>query len=1007
MTLTLIQRLERIRVRSAELEYWRSRETVQIDGWTFDGEAIAMGAAWPRSNGTVHFAATAKLPGHWPLEEARLSLDLGGESLITITDEAGNEKRLGLDPYHREFPLPSRTISIASETVARLPFGEPVRGPKLERAALIWLDAAVDNLWLLMRQICEAVDILEQHDVVPHLLDIAEDTLRGLEWPSATAAYVARTAPAPMQQKIWQLPPLATSPEGLNQAERASVISAYESALARLKKLRERFPPQGEIALTGHAHIDLAWLWPYGETRRKMRRTFHTALSLMEQSSDFRFNQSTAHYYAQIAEDDPELLERIIERARDGQWETVGGMWVEPDTNMPTGESLSRQILYGQRYFEKTFDVRHSVCWLPDCFGFSAALPQLLRQGGMNSFFTIKVNWSETNKFPSDLFWWEGLDGSRVLTHTFDNPMQGYNGFVRPDCFVPTWRNFKDKDKHTTTLLAVGYGDGGGGVTPEMIAREEQLRLFPALPEARWTKVHDFFSGAHEAAEETRLATWRGEIYLELHRATLTSQSVVKRLHRKAERSLITAETLFGLAHLMGAEKPRSMEHQWRFVLKNEFHDILPGSSIAEVYVDAAQELEAVISAGKTAQTKAMEAIAAQLPSGAGDNVLVVNPSLSARPLQLTLPDGRMISSDAVIAPLGIAVVDPTTLELASGLSVGREHLENAVLKVTLAKNGSIASIVHKPSGREALEDGGNRLFVYPVDKPRNWDAWDVEEDYAARGEEITALDSLEVVENGPHRVAIRIVRTWRHSRITQILSLGANARRLDIETVLDWHDRRAFLRTETSVAVRNARATCECAYGVVERPTHSNTSWDAAMFEAPAHRFADLSEPGFGVAILNDAKYGHSMRGNVLGLSLLRSPVYPDPLADEGEQTFTYALMPHEGTWYEGGVRQEAEDLNQPLLALPVAGLATGNWQPLGASGIDAALSAVKPAEEGDGLIVRVYEPAGRRGAFELKLPANWRNQGTVSILEEPMADTPKTGLKPFEVKSWRISAV
>ncbi|MBB3393594.1 glycoside hydrolase family 38 C-terminal domain-containing protein [Rhizobium sp. BK060] len=1005
MTLTLLQRLERIRARSAELEYWRSRETVQIDGWTFGGEPIAIGAPWPRSDGTVHFAATAKLPGHWPLEDARLWLDLGGESLITITDEAGNEKRLGLDPYHREFLLPSRNVQIASETVARLPFGEPVRGPKLERAALIWLDTAVDKLWLLLRQICEAVDILEQHEVVPHLLDIAEDTMRGLEWPSATTAYVARTAPSPMQQKIWQLPPLEVSPEGLNQAERASVVFAYETLLARLKRLRERFPPQGEIALTGHAHIDLAWLWPYGETRRKMRRTFHTALSLMEQSSDFRFNQSTAHYYAQIAQDDPTLLGRIIERAREGQWETVGGMWVEPDTNMPTGESLSRQILYGQRYFEKTFGVRHSVCWLPDCFGFSGALPQLLRQGGMNSFFTIKVNWSETNKFPSDLFWWEGLDGSRVLTHTFDNPMHGYNGFVRPDCFVPTWRNFKDKDKHDTTLLAVGYGDGGGGVTPEMIVREEQLRAFPTLPKARWTKVHDFFKGAHERATEKDLATWRGEIYLELHRATLTSQSVVKRLHRKAERSLITAETLFGLAHLMGADRPRSMEPEWRVVLKNEFHDILPGSSIAEVYVDAANELESVIAAGNTAQTKAMEAIAGQLPAGTGDNVLVVNPSLSARPLRLTLPDGKAVSCEAMIAPLGIAVVAPQALQPAPGLSVSSEHLENAVLKVTLAKNGSIASLVHKATGREALEGGGNRLFVYPVDKPRNWDAWDVEEDYAQRAEEITALDSLEVIENGPHRVAIRIVRTWRHSRITQVLSLGANARRLDIETELDWHDRRAFLRTETSVAVRNGRATCECAYGVVERPTHSNTSWDAAMFEAPAHRFADLSEPGFGVAILNDAKYGHSVRGNVLGLSLLRSPIYPDPLADEGVQTFTYALMPHEGTWYDGGIREEAEDLNQPLLAAPVAGRAIGNWQPLGATGIDAALSAVKAAEEGDGLIVRVYEPAGRRGAFELKLPSNWRNQGAVSILEEPMSETPATGLKPFEVKSWRIS--
>ncbi|CCM78668.1 alpha-mannosidase [Rhizobium mesoamericanum] len=1005
MTLTLPQRLERIRVRSAELEYWRSRETVQIDSWTFDGEPIAIGAPWSRSDGTVHFAATAKVPDRWPLEDARLLLDLGGESLITVTDEAGNERRLGLDPYHREFLLPSRKVKIASETVARLPFGEPVRGPKLECAALIWLDTAVNDLWLLLRQICEAVDILEQHEVVAHLLDLAEDSMRGLEWPSASAAYVARTASSPMQQKIWRLPPLEASPEGLNQAERASVVSAYETLLTRLKTLRERFPPQGEIALTGHAHIDLAWLWPYGETRRKMRRTFHTALSLMEQSSDFRFNQSTAHYYAQIAEDDPPLLERIVERAREGQWETIGGMWVEPDTNMPTGESLSRQILYGQRYFEKTFGVRHSVCWLPDCFGFSGALPQLLRQGGMNSFFTIKVNWSETNKFPSDLFWWEGLDGSRVLSHTFDNPMHGYNGFVRPDCFVPTWRNFRDKDKHHTTLLAVGYGDGGGGVTPEMIVREKQLRVFPTLPKARWTKVHDFFNEAHEAATRKDLAVWRGEIYLELHRATLTSQSVVKRLHRKAERSLITAETLFGLACLLGGERAKSMEPQWRVVLKNEFHDILPGSSIAEVYVDAANELETVIAEAKAAQTSAMEAIAAQLSPGPGDNVLVVNPSLSARPLGLMLPGGRTVSSETMIAPLGIAVVGPEALLPAPGLSVSRNHLENAILKVSLAKNGSIASIVHKASGREALEGGGNRLFVYPVDKPRNWDAWDIEEDYAARGEEITALDSLEVIENGPHRAAIRIVRTWRHSRITQVLSLGANSRRLDIETELDWHDRRTFLRTETSVAVRNARATFECAYGVVERPTHSNTSWDAAMFEAPAHRFADLSEPGFGVAILNDAKYGHSVRGNVLGLSLLRSPIYPDPLADEGLQTFSYALMPHEGTWYEGGVREEAEDLNQPLLAVPARGRALGSWQPLGATGIDAALSVVKPAEEGHGLIVRVYEPAGRRGAFELTLPSNWRNRGTVSILEEPMSDTPVTGLYPFEVKSWWIS--
>ncbi|WP_160003360.1 glycoside hydrolase family 38 C-terminal domain-containing protein [Rhizobium sp. 18055] len=1005
MTLTLPQRLDRIRVRMSELEYWRSRETMQIDGWTFEGEPIALGASWPRKDGTVHFSGTAQLPEHWPIEEARLTLDLGGESLITLTDDAGKETRLGLDPYHREFRVTSRRIKISSETVARLPFGEPVRAPRLERAAVIWLDGAVDQLWLLLRQICEAVDILEGHEVIPHLLDIAEAAMRGLDWPSSTSAYIARTAPSPGQQKIWQLPELDASPEGLNQGQRASVIAAYDTLIGQLKHLRERFPPQGEIALTGHAHIDLAWLWPYGETRRKMRRTFHTALSLMEQSSDFRFNQSTAHYYAQIAEDDPALLERIVERVKAGQWETLGGMWVEPDTNMPTGESLSRQILYGQRYFEKTFGVRHTVCWLPDCFGFSGALPQLLRQGGMKSFFTIKVNWSETNKFPADLFWWEGLDGSRVLTHTFDNPMHGYNGFVQPDCFVPTWRNFKQKDKHETTLLAVGYGDGGGGVTPEMIAREKQLRNFPALPEARWTKVHDFFEGAHGSAAKKDLTVWQGEIYLELHRATLTSQSVIKRLHRKAERSLITAETLAGLAHLLGGKQPASMEPEWRVVLKNEFHDILPGSSIAEVYEDAANELDAVIADGQAAQTQAMAEIARQLPAGTGNNILVVNPSLAQRPISLKLADGSIVSSERTIAPLGVAVLEFSKLLPKPGLSAGSNHLENATLRVTLARDGSIASILHKPSGREALDGAGNRLFVYPADKPRNWDAWDVEEDYAARGEEITAIDSMELIENTPHRAAIRIVRTWRHSRITQVLSLTANARRLDIQTALDWHDRRAFLRTLTTVAVRNPRATCECAYGVVERPTHSNTSWDAAMFEAPAHRFADLSEPGFGVAILNDAKYGHSVRGNVLGLSLLRSPVYPDPLADEGLQSFTYSLMPHEGSWYEGGVREEAEDLNQPLVTLPVSDRAVGAWQPLSAAGIDAALSVIKPCEDGEGLIVRVYEPAGRRGSFGLILPKLWRNDGTVSILEESMSEVPVEGLMPFQVKSWRIS--
>jgi alpha-mannosidase len=353
---------------------------------------------------------------------------------------------------------------------------------------------------------------------------------------------------------------------------------------------------------------------------------------------------------------------------------------------------------------------------------------------------------------------------------------------------------------------------------------------------------------------------WQGEIYLELHRATLTTQSGVKKKHRGAERALITAETVAGLAHLLGGAAPESLEALWRVVLKNEFHDILPGSSIREVYEDA------------------------------------------------------------------------------------------------------------------------------------------------ERGEEVTEVESIEVVEKGPHRAAVRVAKTYRHSRVTQTYALAANGLRLDVETEIDLHDRRVFLRSLTPVDVRASEATFECAFGVVRRPTHTNTSWDQAKFEVPGHRFADLSEPGFGLALLNNAKYGHSARGNVLGLSLVRAPVYPDPLADEGVQRFTYALMPHQGDWYEGRVRIEAEDLNQPLLAAGASGLAGASLTPLVPGGINAALSALKPAEDGEGLVLRVYEPAGRRGDFSLELPGGWKLSGPLTLLEEPMARGPGAELRPFEIRSWRL---
>ena len=605
------------------------------------------------------------------------------------------------------------------------------------------------------------------------------------------------------------------------------------------------------------------------------------------------------------------------------------------------------------------------------------------------------------------MFWWEGLDGSRVLTHTFNNPWHGYNGQVKPNNLLHTWQNFRDKTKHDTSLLAVGYGDGGGGVTPEFVEREVQLRDFPVLPRARWAKVHDFYDAAHATAEAIKTPVWQGEIYLELHRATLTTQSGVKKKHRLAERALITAETVAGLAHLIGAPAPKSLEPLWRIVLKNEFHDILPGSSIREVYVDAENELGEAIDGGRSAQADGLKAIVGQLPKGAvGDALVVVNPSLSTRPLRVTLADGTALATADSVPPLGIAVFDRAVLKAQPGVTASRTQLENAFIRATIGADGTITSLIHKATGREALDGRGNQLWAYPVDKPRNWDAWDVEQDYIERGDEITAVESVEVVASGPHRAAVRVVKKYRHSTITQTYALTANGLRLDIETELDWHDRRVFLRALTPVNARATDATFECAFGVVRRPTHSNTSsWDEAKFEVPGHRFADLSEPGFGLALLNNAKYGHSARGNVLGLSLVRSPVYPDPLADEGVQNFTYALLPHTGDWEEGGVRSEAEDLNQPLVATTASGLAATVVAPIATTGITAAMSALKPAEEGGGLVLRVFEPAGRRGDFAVTVPQGWKLGDAVNLMEEPMDRGPGAALRPFEIRSWRLS--
>ncbi|MFN2321712.1 MAG: alpha-mannosidase [Trueperaceae bacterium] len=1007
------QRLAHLRARLGDLRAWRVRDAMPLGHWRATPEGsepaeLEAGDPWPTREGVVAFDRhTVTFPADWPLDEVRLELDAGGEGLATLHSKFG-KSAFGLDPHHRELAVPALAFGLRIEAVARRPFGEPVPDPRFGTTRIVRLDADVERLSNRLSFVAEAVAALleggRDGEAVDALLDAADGALHRLRLPSATEALLPRLAEQGAFTRDW------TPPEGLGDAlaplgddARARVRDAELRLRTALQDARATLPPRGRVAAVGHAHIDLAWLWPVDETRRKTRRTFGTVLGLLDERAGWAFGQSSAALHAWYAEDDPEGFARLRARVADGRWEVLGGTWVEHETAMSSGESLARQLLYGQRWFERHLGVRARVGWLPDCFGFAPALPQLLRSAGIDAFVTTKTNWNDTNRLPVDQFWWEGLDGSRVLTHTFDNSFDNYNAVLGPASVLDTWRRRRPRAPHPETLLSFGYGDGGGGPTRGMLDAAASMTELPALPEVVLGRADAFVDRLAATAAEHPLPTWRGELYFELHRGTLTSQARTKRGHRLAEARLVEAEALAGLAAFLEGAPAPDLDEVWTRLLTVQFHDVLPGSSVREVAEWAEAELAAVLAAADEAAADA----AARLAGPGGERWMFANPTLAERPERALLPieaasgqpvsGGRAWVGRAPVAPLAR---DVRALEATDDAVVATpERLVNRRIEARFDDRGELIGLRDLERGADLLVEGGHRLWAFP-DHPRAWDAWDVEAGYDVDGVELTGDGAAEVVEAGPMRGALRVVRTFRGSRIVQTYRLWADAARLDVVTEIDWFERRWLLQARVPVAVRAERATFECAHGVLTRPTHRNTPWDAAMFEAPVHRWLDLSEPGRGVALLNDGRYGAHVHGHVLALSLLRSPVWPDARADEGRHEVTYALLPHGGDPIDAGILSEADDLHAPLRARPTA-LAAGVAHALEADGIALALSGFKPAADGDGWVVRTYEPRGARGAVRWTGAAGWTNAGPVSVLEEPIEADDEVG--PFAVRAWR----
>jgi len=706
--------------------------------------------------------------------------------------------------------------------------------------------------------------------------------------------------------------------------------------------------PAHRVTAVGHAHIDTAWEWPLREARRKVARSWSTQLALMAEHPDFVFAASQPAQYEWMKTSYPDIYRRIKEKVAAGQWEPVGAMWVEADCNLPSGESLVRQLLYGKRFFMSEFGYETKVLWLPDVFGYPGNLPQLISESGCDFFLTQKLSWNDTNKPEHHTFMWEGIDGSRIFTHF--PPADTYNGSFEAEEVEQSVRNFKDGASSSRSLYLFGWGDGGGGPQAEMIDSAHRLGV-------EIGRAADFFAAA--AAEAHGLATVAGELYFELHRGTYTSQSRTKRLNRLAQQALREAE-MWSVA--AGGDHPAAeLERLWKTLLLNQFHDILPGSSIDWVYEDAERDLSQVVQSANAIAQRAAASI-----SGPGEDVTVFNPSSHVRREVIHAGGFRMVEAP----PCGWAVQSRSSE--VDEVSITGRSMENALLRVEWNDAGLLSSIWDKQSEREVLSGPGNLLQLHD-DHPARWDAWDLDATYRDHVVDITDLRRIQIEAAGPLRAILGTTRMFGGSLVRQRMTLDAGSRVLRFETHVIWQEQHKMLKVAFPVTVSAREATYEIQFGHLRRPTHSDTSQAKAMFEVCAQRWADLGDAEYGVALLNDCKHGYDIHGSVMRLSLLRAPTHPDPTADRGDHHFTYALMPHAGDFREAGVIEAAEDLNAPLRIVP-GGRAGASRSLVEVDTPQVVVEAIKRAEDSDAVIVRLYEAWGRdcRASVRTTLPAS-----------------------------------
>jgi len=962
---------------------------------------------WDNTGKIFFFQHELKLPQEINKDNLYLHLEINGECTLFINDSVYrgiNEKDIRLPEvevnYYKFKILATHDIHL-SVRHQRL-FNSPYPPHLFRDAFLFNKNKKIERFYLLLKNIKKSIEILSNKREKLHLQNLLENTLNKVDFYTH-------------QRNVF-----------INSIEKS-----YEELVEKLKNTDNQNP--GKVFLLAHSHLDLAFKWTVTDSIRKLERTISTTLNLMDQYENYYYLQSQAILYDYLKKLYPDLFKKLKNKQSEGQFIVEGSFWNEADINLPNGESLIRQILYGKEFYKKHFKQDTKVAWLPDCFGFSAILPQILKKSEINYFITAKLQWNETNQFPYNLFQWEGIDGTRINSYLLSDE---YGGNLEPKKINKAWESRKQKDIDEVLSL-YGFGDGGGGNSEIQLNNYQAIDKIPYLPKIKTGYIQNHLNNIFDNKD---LPTWKGELYLEKHRGTYTSQADLKKYNRKLEFRLRNLELLYSIAITNGYQAKHDLEKNWKILLKNQFHDILPGSCVHDVYLDAVQDYEELKANLKDIENDIFQFISSNIKFN-NEEFILFNPltfkynslielknlkntnninavEIDGEKYPVQKENGRIYFKLNDFEPLSfktVELLDNSNEHHQTNLSSNKYHLENNYLKVSLDEKGQIKSIYDREKEIEYIqkERKANQLKLYD-DKSTYFDAWDISISEQNK-KIIDDITSIKVNNTGPYYHSIKIKRDFYNSTIIQKIILYDNERKIDFKTYVDWQENQKLLKTVFPINIKNSQALFDLSMGHLERANYKNTDWEKAKTEVPAHKWVNLNNNDISVSLLNNCKYGHQVDENVIDLTLLKSGIFPDPKADLGEHEYTYSLLLSPQPKDIIDIEQKALMMNnKPILIQPSAKKKNNSNRkfnkPFDIKNENVTLDAFKIAENKEGFIIRMHEIKGISSNLEIKFHQDIKKVEETNLIEnkiktlKPKNNKIQVKIDPFEIKTFKV---